>query len=78
MFLFFFVCSYLRHGKLILETNLVEEGVLEEAEFYNIRPLIELVKEKIRERDKRKFNDVSTNVHHPFLSNDILDKVHQT
>lgn len=57
--MFVFVCSYLRHGKLILETNLVEEGVLEEAEFYNIRPLIELVKERIRERDKRKFNDVS-------------------
>ena len=54
-----FVNSYLRHGKLILETNLVEEGVLEEAEFYNIRPLIDLVKERIRERDRRKFNDVS-------------------
>jgi hypothetical protein len=57
--LLFLIYSYLRHGKLILETNLVEEGVLEEAEFYNIRPLIELVKEKIRERDRRKFNDVS-------------------
>lgn len=51
--------SYLRHGKLILETNLVEEGVLEEAEFYNIQTLIDLVKDRIRERDKRKLDDVS-------------------
>jgi len=57
--IYYSLCSYLRHGKLILETNLVEEGVLEEAEFYNIRPLIDLVKERIRERDKRKYNDVN-------------------
>jgi hypothetical protein len=55
------ICSYLRHGKLILETNLVEEGVLEEAEFYNIQTLIELVKERIREKDKRKLDENSTN-----------------
>ena len=55
-------CSYLRHGKLILENNLVEEGVLEEAEFYNIQTLIELVKERIRERDKRKADDVTNEV----------------
>ncbi|CAF1116503.1 unnamed protein product [Rotaria magnacalcarata] len=55
------VLNYLRHGKLILETNLVEEGLLEEAEFYNLQTLIDLAKERIRERDKRKFDNDATN-----------------
>ncbi|XP_066539592.1 BTB/POZ domain-containing protein KCTD5 isoform X2 [Hoplias malabaricus] len=47
------VLNYLRHGKLVLNKNLTEEGALEEAEFYNITSLIKLIKERIRERDAK-------------------------
>ncbi|KAL5235730.1 hypothetical protein ACI65C_003140 [Semiaphis heraclei] len=47
------ILNYLRHGKLVLNKNLAEEGVLEEAEFYNITELINIVKERILQRDKK-------------------------
>lgn len=51
------VLNYLRHGKLVLESGLAEEGVLEEAEFYNIIHLIALVRESIARRDQRPGRD---------------------
>ncbi|KAI5105695.1 BTB/POZ domain-containing protein KCTD5 isoform X1, partial [Silurus meridionalis] len=47
------VLNYLRHGKLVLNKNLTEEGALEEAEFYNITSLIKLIKDRITEREAK-------------------------
>lgn len=48
------VLNYLRHGKLVLDKNLTEEGLLEEAEFYNIADLVTLVRDKMADRNLHK------------------------
>ncbi|XP_041363810.1 BTB/POZ domain-containing protein KCTD5-like [Gigantopelta aegis] len=57
------VLNYLRHGKLVMNKDLSEEGILEEAEFYNIMDLIKLVKDKIRERDAKQNQTYMKNVY---------------
>lgn len=57
------VLNYLRHGKLVINIGLAEEGVLEEAEFYNVAELIRLVKERICQRDTRPSRDNKKHVY---------------
>ncbi|XP_076168040.1 BTB/POZ domain-containing protein inc isoform X2 [Ptiloglossa arizonensis] len=57
------VLNYLRHGKLVINKDLTEEGVLEEAEFYNITELIRLVKERIILRDTRPLREAKKHVY---------------
>ncbi|XP_051698331.1 BTB/POZ domain-containing protein KCTD17 isoform X7 [Oryctolagus cuniculus] len=45
------ILNFLRHGKLVLDKDMAEEGVLEEAEFYNIGPLVRIIKDRMEEKD---------------------------
>ncbi|KAM8930663.1 BTB/POZ domain-containing protein KCTD17 [Pelodytes ibericus] len=49
------ILRYLRHGKLVIDKNVCIEGVLEEAEFYNIASLVTIIREKMEEAEASQF-----------------------
>jgi hypothetical protein len=48
------ILNYLRHNKLIIDSNISEEGVLEEAEFYNLPSIVAIINEKMNALSKKK------------------------
>jgi len=57
------VLNFLRHGKLVLNKDIAEEGVLEEAEFYNLAELIKLLKERIAKNRLQALGKTGTKKH---------------
>jgi len=47
------VINFLRNGRLDIPNNHILDGVLSEAEFCNLKPLIQLCKERIAERENQ-------------------------
>ncbi|KAM4021533.1 BTB/POZ domain-containing protein KCTD17 [Anomaloglossus baeobatrachus] len=48
------ILRYLRYGKLVIDKNISIEGVLEEAEFYNIASLVKIIHRKLEEAEINK------------------------
>jgi len=48
------ILNYLRHGKSIIDDDIAMEGVLAEAEFYNLKKMVVAITEKIKDRPKTK------------------------
>lgn len=57
------ILNFLRHSKLVIDKDLAEEGILEEAEFYNISELIQLIRERIRQRDESPRKEIRKKVY---------------
>lgn len=57
------ILNYLRHGKLVINQGIAEEGVLEEAEFYNVSELIKMIKDRISQRDRQSNKDNKKHVY---------------
>ncbi|XP_075040204.1 BTB/POZ domain-containing protein KCTD17 [Mixophyes fleayi] len=48
------ILRYLRYGKLIIDKNISIEGVLEEAEFYNIATLVKIIHDRMEQAEVNK------------------------
>ncbi|KAG9469477.1 hypothetical protein GDO78_020436 [Eleutherodactylus coqui] len=54
------ILRYLRYGKLVIDKNISIEGVLEEAEFYNIASLVKIIHEKMEGAEVNKLVNVGS------------------
>ncbi|XP_044157993.1 BTB/POZ domain-containing protein KCTD17 isoform X2 [Bufo gargarizans] len=54
------ILRYLRYGKLVIDKNVSIEGVLEEAEFYNIASLVKVIHEQMEELEVNKLVSVGS------------------